>query len=142
MLYQTVSLLPASTELTFDYRFTDMGPDVAGSSYPDCIKVAYDQNDNRYTTIIELDNVDLFTEAAFPVISNTALGNGFKRISIDISSIAQENIYLYFDLNDSNDGRLTQADIDNVTIPVPEPASITLLLSGIILAYSKRKRTI
>ncbi len=139
-IYQSISLSPASTELTFDYRFTDMGPDTDGTKYPDCILVSYDQNDNKFTTIIEIDDTELLPKTLFPVISNSILSNGFKRISIDISNIDKENINLYIDLKDSDDGRLTKADIDNVIIPVPEPTTVTMLLSGILFTYSKRKR--
>ena len=90
---------------------------------------------------IDNDGVAEFFDPHF--VTSTDLGGGFKRITLDLSSLAPQNLAIDFLLNGSDDGLFTSVALDNVVLnqaSVPEPGGMLLwlLLGGTVHVCQRR----
>lgn len=145
--------LPAGTKtLSFDYAMESRGTGSAGVP-PDSFQATiYDLSFNPYPTPADPSfpgffSVDatgqMFYDPAYVTLA--ALGNGWTRVTLDISLLPSQDVLLEFLLNGSDDGRTTTASVDNVVAgAVPEPSHLLpFLASGLgWLAIRRRGRVL
>ncbi len=87
----------------------------------------FPSNAPLFTSFYSVDN-DGATEFFDPLfVTSTDIGGGFKRITLDLSSLTAQYLSIDFLLNGSDDGFFTQVSLDNVVLnqmAVPEPISM------------------
>jgi hypothetical protein len=98
----------------------------------------FPSNTPLFTSFYSVDN-DGATEFFDPLfVTSSDIGGGFKRITLDLSSLTAQNLSIDFLLNGSDDGFFTQVSLDNV-MAVPEPISILVWAAwGGILYVGRR----
>ncbi|MBN1906149.1 MAG: PEP-CTERM sorting domain-containing protein [Deltaproteobacteria bacterium] len=126
------------------------GEDV--NTFPDWFQVSYlddDASSSYDRFFIGVDTAgfydDTFVDLPTGTINN--LEDNWYRYTTTINDLAGSTGTLYFDLNDQNDGWYSRARVDNVVIstsaaPVPEPATMLLLASGLAGLAGFRKKFI
>lgn len=152
-LEQTLSVNASEPILSFDLTLPTVLPDPTGtgsSPFVDGLFVSLDDG----TDFFELLLVDQFGIVADPfgtAPGSVALGsptdpNFDFNFSADLSSLAGENLRLFIDLIQEDDGFLFDPDIDNVLLrgaaePIPEPVTAMLGTSSLIaLGLAVRRR--
>lgn len=104
----------------------------------------FPSNPPLFTAFYSIDN-DGFTELFDSnFVTSLDIGGGFKRITLDVSSLSPQTLVLDFLLNGNGDGLDTRVLLDNVVISnigaVPEPTSILVwsAISGIAFCVRRR----
>jgi len=122
--------------LQFNLSFTT-SPDAMGSSYPQTV-----------SDFMTFSFFDTTLNATSELASRNTGDFTSGTITCDISSLFGNSGFLYFDLNDMDDGFVTNAVIETVAFapsqvaPVPEPSTILLLAGGFAaFAIRMRRRT-
>lgn len=123
-----LTLGAADNFLLFDVQFEDIGPDATEAIGPfsDALGVSLLDADLSHPDLV------------FSDVAN--LSAGTSQVLLDVSSLAGQDVGLYFDLTDENDGRDSRATIDNVVFTefqptsVPLPGTLLLLVAGLPLS--------
>jgi len=158
-LQQTFLLPAGASTISFEFRLASAPDSTAGTSaIPDSFQVTL-WDDATFSssfaavgppllpTFYSADNTGReFYEPGF--VSVTSLSDGWKRVTLDVSSLSPQSRILEFILNGSDDGQASTASLDNVqgdTVArvVPAPAGLILLASGgpcLLVALRWRRR--
>ena len=155
-LWQWFEIPDWAATISFDISFlnTDGDLDPSGSSFPDYFEVSYwDDLSGGYDEFFIGADTNGFYDYDYSSFEYSSLfpenlGNNWFRFSTSISQLAGRSGTLYFDLLDMDDGFYSTAKVDNVIIsgqastPVPEPAGVMLLGSGLfgLLCFVHRGR--
>ena len=97
----------------------------------------FPSNAPLFTAFYSIDNDGITELFDTNFVTSLDIGGGFRRITLDVSSLGPQTLVLDFLLNGNGDGLDTHVLLDNVAISnvgvVPEPASILVwtVLSGI-----------
>ncbi len=128
-----LSLGISDNYLIFDVDFLDLGADGSeGAPYFDTDNLA----------VLVYDALDFNLDLLFGAVADTTTPS--QQIVLDVSSLAGRDVALSFELTDANDGRDSRAIIDNVYFSdaaptsMPEPSTLILLGSGLLLTFRKR----
>jgi hypothetical protein len=135
-LEQWFTLPTLADTLSFEYRIAaSLGGTSTNGAPPDSFQATlYDSGFSPLfpsdAFLVSFFSVDVggtpFFDPAF--VSLEEIGSGWNRVSLDVSTLASQNLLIEFLALGSNDGLLTSIDLDNVMVTaVPEPASITIL---------------
>jgi hypothetical protein len=106
----------------------------------------FPSNAPLFTSFYSVDN-DGAIEFFDPLfVTSTDLGGGFKRITLNLSSLAPQNLVIDFLLNGSDDGFSTRVGLDNVVVnqaSVPEPGAILLwlILGGTVYVRRRSRKS-
>ena len=152
-LAQSFSLDSGSLKLSFELKFSSIGTFLDGS-VRDSFQVTLlhgnsplfpsnPSDPDNFPAFYSLDNNGESLDANF--VTSWGIGNGFKRITLDVSSRSPQTLVLDFLLNGNGDGLDTSVQLDNVAISnvgvVPEPASFLIWAAslGIACVWQRRR---
>jgi hypothetical protein len=138
-LEQTFHIAPGTGQLSFEFLLSTSLSGVPGVP-PDSFQATlYDAALNPFPTPVNpalpaYFSIDAtgqqFLNSSF--VSITTLITGWKRVTLNVSSLPPQDATLEFILNGSNDRRTTTVSLDNVTVTtsaaVPEPNHVPPLL--------------
>lgn len=105
----------------------------------------FPSNAPLFTAFYSIDNDGITELYDTNFVTSLDIGGGFRRITLDVSSLSPQTLVLDFLLNGNGDGLDSRVQLDNVAISnvgvVPEPASIVVwtVISGI--AFRSRRRS-
>jgi hypothetical protein len=149
-LEQTFFLPAGSTQLSFEFLLSTEGQGAANVP-PDSFQATlYDPSFDPFPTPADplfpaFFSVDAtgqqFYDSSFVTVA--ALGNGWTRVTLDITSLPSQDVLLEFLLNGGDDGRTTTASLDNVAVTsaVPEPRhALPFLATGLGWLAMRRPR--
>jgi len=142
-LAQTFTLLPSALNLSFEFRLstvtdssTGMIPDSFQATLFDGLLNTFfpsdPMNPSLFPAFYSIDNDGMTESYDSNFVTSLDLGGGYRRVTLDVSSLSPQSLTLDFLLNGLPDGLSTTVDLDNVTYElsdataVPEPASIIL----------------
>lgn len=136
-LAQSFALDSGSSKLSFEFNISSTGT-YLNSSARDSFQITlfdsstipvelFPSNPPLFTAFYSIDNDGLTESFDANFVTSQDIGGGFKRITLDVSSLTPQTLFLDFLLNGNSDGLDTSVQLDNVAISsVPEPASIVL----------------
>ena len=140
-LEQAFTLPNGALTLSFEFSLTSVAAG-SGGGPPDSFQATlYDASFNPFPTptdpllpgFFSMDNTgQAFFNSSF--VSVAALSGGWERVTLDLSTLAPQDVDIEFILNENPDGQTSTALLDNVVLTaagaVPEPRSLLLLATG------------
>lgn len=155
-LAQSFLLDSGSARLSFEFQIsTDVSGRAMDSTVRDSFQATlYDSsaipleqfpsNPPLFTAFYSIDNDGSSELFDSNFVTSLNIGGGFKRITLDISSLAPQTLVLDFLLSGNGDGFNTRVQLDNVAVSqasaVPEPASGLFWTFALVIGLSNRKR--
>jgi len=103
----------------------------------------FPSNPPLFTAFYSIDNDGLIELFDSNFVTSLDIGGGFRRITLDVSSLSPQTLVLDFLLNGNGDGFNTRVLLDNVAISnvgaVPEPAGILVWTVILGIAFCVRR---
>lgn len=160
-LEQQFLLPPDAQTISFEFLLQSVteGTPVGSPPVPDSFQATlYDLSFNPllsagdpffFPAFYSIDNIGTdpeFFDGTFVSVSD--LSGGWRKVTLDVSTLASQELLLEFILNGGPDGRTTTVQLDNVagvtpSAVVPEPSSLSMLGSGVLALlalYRTRRR--
>jgi MYXO-CTERM domain-containing protein len=128
-LSQVFTIPDLARELSFDLEMTSV-PENGHESWPDAFLASlYDSNGKPlFANPLGVDEFYYLDNTGILDTTGTVTGNS---VSLDVSSLAGQDVLLSFDLFGGNDGMFTTVGVDNVNVSViPAPGALLLGLIG------------
>lgn len=141
-LSQDFAIPTIPQNLSFDFYFGTNGPDQF-AWFVDALTVSLETTMGDLYDFLIVDDFGMTVNPLATVSSSSVFAGGYN-LSLDVSGFAGANSTLYFDLWDEDDYADSYAKIDNVMSnadPVPEPATMFLLGSGIAGLLGFRRKS-
>lgn len=142
---QSFSLPSGSLRLSFEFRIRTNPPPPPGS-VPDSFQATlFDSggltgllpSDSGFSAFYTIDSEGTeFFDSHY--VTSLPLGGDIRRITLDLSSLAPQSLFIDFLLNGAANGISTQVELDNVVLAqnstVPEPASFLIWSASLGIA--------
>lgn len=141
-------MLPAGAQtISFEFKLGTVADTTGTSSPPDSFQATlYDLSFNSFFStggdpvsfpaFYSIDNTGPeFFDNTF--VSTIDLAGGWRRVTLNVSTLMPQELLLEFLLNGGSDGQMTTVSLDNVSgtasvAVVPEPSSVWMFGSGVI----------